>query len=412
MLKKIDNNLLVGLDIGTSKVAVVVAEMLPNGGIDIIGFGSRSCKGLKKGVIVNVDATVASIQQVVEEAELMAGCKINSVYVGISGNHINSFNSNGVTAIQNTEVTQADIDKVLNAARAIAIPADQKILHIIPQEYIIDRQPGIHFPIGMSGVRLEARVHVVTGSVSVAQNIITCLRKCNLEIDDIVLQPLAAGYAALSEDEKQLGVCLVDIGGGTTDVILYIDGTVQHSFVLPVAGDQITNDLAVALRQPAQTAEIIKVQHACAYIPMADAEHTINLNSEDYSKEQVISQKYLAEIVEPRYTELFELISEELHRAGFRNIPPAGIVLTGGSSQMHGVQELAENVFQAPVRLGMPQHITDMHDLIKDLCFASVVGLPLYGSNFQKHKVDKTFAAVESIKGVFDRVKHWFQGNF
>jgi cell division protein FtsA len=412
MPKKNDNNLLVGLDVGTAKVVAIVAEKLPNGVLDVVGVGSYPSNGLKKGAIVNVDSTVVAIQAAIAAAELMAGCQVRSVYTGISGRHINSFNSHVVGSIKNTEVTQADIDKILNTAKGNSMLVGQEILHVIPQEYIIDGQAGIKNPIGMFGSTLEVKVHIVTVASSAVQNIINCVRKCNLEIDDIILQSLAASYAVLSEDEKQLGVCLIDIGAGTTDVALYLDGALQHSFVLPVAGNQITNDLAVVLKQATQNAEIIKVQHACTYLPMVDPEYTINLGV-GYDKKQVISQQYLADIVVPRYTELFELIDQELKRAGFTQMPAAGIVLVGDSCLMPGVLQLAANILQSAVRLGIPQYTNCVQELEEKSCYTNGLGLLLYASKTQQPKVVAKFAPLAAgVLGILERVKHWFQGNF
>ena len=329
MSKRADKNLIVGLDIGTSKVVAIVGEVSPAEEIEIIGIGSSRSRGLKKGVVVNIESTVHSIQRAIEEAELMAGCEIHSVYTGIAGSHIRSLNSHGIVAIRDNEVSMGDIDRVIDAARAVAIPADQKILHILPQEFVIDSQEGVKEPIGMSGVRLEAKVHMVTGSVSAAQNIVKCVRRCGLEVDDVILEQLASSYAVLIEDEKELGVCLVDVGGGTTDIAVFTDGAIHHTSVIPIAGDQVTNDIAIALRTPTQHAEDIKVQYACALTQLANPEETIEVPSVGDRPARRLARQTLAEVVEPRYEELFTLVQAELRRSGFESLIAAGVGLTG-----------------------------------------------------------------------------------
>jgi cell division protein FtsA len=300
MQKKTEKNLIVGLDIGTSKVVAIVGEIMPEGDLEVIGIGSNPSRGLKKGVVVNIESTVHSIQRAVEEAELMAGCQIHSVYAGIAGSHIRSLNSHGIVAIRDKEVTPGDIERVIDAARAVAIPADQKILHILPQEFVIDNQEGIREPVGMSGVRLEAKVHMVTGAVSAAQNIIKCVRRCGLEVDDIILEQLASSYSVLTDDEKELGVCIVDIGGGTTDIAVFTEGSIRHTAVIPIAGDQVTNDIAVALRTPTQSAEEIKIKYACALTQMASSDETIEVPSVGDRAPRRQARHTLAEVVEPR----------------------------------------------------------------------------------------------------------------
>ena len=334
--------MVVGLDIGTSKVVCIVGEVSPEGDVEIIGIGSHPSRGLKKGVVVNIESTVQSIQRSVEEAELMAGCEIRGVYAGIAGSHIRSLNSHGIVAIRDREVFLPDIDRVIDAARAVAIPADQKILHILPQEFVIDSQEGVKEPLGMSGVRLEAKVHLVTCAVNAAQNIEKCIRRCGLEVEDIVLEQVASGYAVLTEDEKDLGVCLVDIGGGTTDIAIFTDGAIKHTAVIPIAGDQVTNDIAMALRTPTQNAEEIKIKYACALASLAGENETIKVPSVGERNDRDLSRQTLAEVVEPRYDELFTLVQAELRRSGFEDLVAAGIVLTGGTSKMEGVVELAK----------------------------------------------------------------------
>jgi len=410
-LKKTDKKLIVGLDIGTSKVSAVVGEVSEERGVDVIGIGIHPSRGLKKGVVVNIESTVQSIQRAVEEAELMAGCQINSVYAGIAGSHIRSLNSHGIVAIRDKEVTASDVDRVIDAARAVAIPADQKIIHILPQEFIIDNQEGIKEPIGMSGVRLESKVHMVTGAVSAAQNIIKCVRRCGLEVDDIILQQLASSYSVLLDDEKELGVCLVDIGGGTTDIAVFTEGAIRHTAVIPIAGDQVTNDIAVALRTPTQNAEEIKVKYACALAQLATAEESIEVPSVGERPPRRLARQTLAEVVEPRYEELLTLVQAELRRSGFEDLIAAGVVLTGGSSKMEGLMELAEEILHMPVRIGAPQSVSGLTDVVRNPIYATGVGLLLFGHN-NMHERGAQSVASGSFKSVWDRMKSWFQGNF
>lgn len=411
MPKKPDKNFIVGLDIGTSKVVAIVGEVTPEGGIDVIGIGSHPSLGLKKGVVVNIESTVQSIQRALEEAELMSGCQIHSVFTGIAGSHIRSLNSHGIVAIKEHEVTQADVDRVIDAAKAVAIPADQKILHILPQQFIIDSQEGVKEPIGMSGVRLEAKVHMVTGSVSAAQNIIKCVRRCNLEVDDIILQQLASSHAVLTEDEKELGVCLVDIGGGTTDIAVFTQGSIRHTAVIPVAGDQVTNDIAVALRTPTQNAEAIKLKYACALARLANPEETIEVSGGSDRPARPLSRVTLAQVVEPRYEELFSLVQAELQRHGLDELIGSGIVVTGGCAKMPGVIEMAEEIFQMPVRLGLPRYVTGLVDVLRNPIYSTGIGLLLYGRQQQLERHIDT-ATSQGLPGMWGRVKRWFQGNF
>jgi len=411
MSKRADKNLIVGLDIGTSKVVAIVGEVSPDEEIEIIGIGSSRSRGLKKGVVVNIESTVHSIQRAIEEAELMAGCEIHSVYTGIAGSHIRSLNSLGIVAIRDNEVSMGDIDRVIDAARAVAIPADQKILHILPQEFVIDSQEGVKEPIGMSGVRLEAKVHMVTGSVSAAQNIVKCVRRCGLEVDDVILEQLASSYAVLIEDEKELGVCLVDVGGGTTDIAVFTDGAIHHTSVIPIAGDQVTNDIAIALRTPTQHAEDIKVQYACALTQLANPEETIEVPSVGDRPARRLARQTLAEVVEPRYEELFTLVQAELRRSGFESLIAAGVVLTGGSAKMEGAVELAEEIFHMPVRIGMPQHVSGLSDVVRNPIYATGVGLLIFGQR-QVQTAGSSVRLDSGVKGILRRMKSWFQGNF
>ena len=411
MSRKADKQLIVGLDVGTSKVVAIVGDVLPEGGIQIVGIGSHPSRGLKRGVVVNIESTVQSIQRAVEEAELMAGCQIHSVYAGIAGSHVRSLNSHGVVAIRDKEVTQGDVERVIDAARAVSIPADQKILHILPQDFIIDGQDGIREPIGMSGVRLEVHVHIVTGALSAAQNIVRCVERCGLKVDDIVLEQLASSYAVLNEDEKDLGVCLVDIGGGTTDIAVFTEGAIRHTAVIPIAGDQVTNDIAVALRTPTHHAEEIKIKYACALPQLASADETIEVPSVGDRPPRRLARQTLAEVVEPRYEELFSLIQAELRRSGFEDAVPAGIVLTGGSAKMEGAVELAEEVFHAPVRLGIPQYVSGLVDVVRNPIHATGVGLLLFGAQSLPRDGSERRAKT-SVQDVWQRMKQWFQGAF
>ena len=413
MAKRDDDKLIVGLDIGTSKVLAIVGELTPTGEVEIIGVGHHPSRGMKKGVVVNIESTVQSIQRAVEEAELMAGCQIHSVYAGIAGSHISSFNSHGIVAIKDKEVGPGDVERVIEAARALAIPADQKVLHILPQEFIIDKQEGIREPIGMSGVRLEAKVHIVTGAVSAAQNIIKCVRRCGLEVDDIILEQLASSISTLTEDEKELGVCLVDIGGGTTDISVFTEGAIRHTAVIPIAGDQVTNDIAVALRTPTQYAEDIKKKYGCALTQLAHRDETIEVPSVGDRPPRKLSRQTLAEVIEPRIEELYSLIQAELRRSGFEDVVGSGLVLTGGSAKMEGVVDLAEEVFHMPVRLGVPQYVGGLKGVVQNPIFSTGVGLVLYGARCHEGKqyVQNPGASV-GVKGAWSKMKSWFQGNF
>jgi cell division protein FtsA len=401
--------MIVGLDIGTSKVVAIVGEVAPDGTLKIVGLGSHASRGLKKGVVVNIESTVQSIQRAVEEAELMAGCQIHSVYAGIAGSHIRSLNSHGIVAIRDREVYAHDVERVIDAAQAVAIPADQKILHILPQEYIIDSQEGIKEPLGMSGVRLEAKVHVVTCAVNASQNIEKCIRRCGLEVEEIILEQLASSYAVLTDDERELGVCLVDIGGGTTDIAIFTEGAIRHTGVIPIAGDQVTNDIAMALRTPTQYAEEIKIRYACALAQLAGADQTIKVPGVGERGARDLSRQALAEVVEPRYDELFTLVQAEIRRSGFEDVLAGGIVLTGGTAKMEGVVELAEEIFHMPVRIGAPAGVQGMLDIVKNPIYSTAVGLLLFGV--------KQYTANLGVKeppgrGLVKKMKQWFQGNF
>ncbi|MDQ8038821.1 MAG: cell division protein FtsA [Rickettsiella sp.] len=409
MARKPTKNVIVGLDIGTSKVNALVGEVKPDG-IEVIGLGVHPSLGLKRGVVVDIDATVNSIQQAVGEAEAMAGYPVRSVYTGIAGNHIRSLNSHGIVAIQSQEVTHADVERVIDAARAVAIPADRKILHILPQEFIIDSQEGIREPIGMSGVRLEAKVHMVTGAASAAQNIIKCIQRCGLEVSEIILEQLASSQSVLTEDEKELGVCLIDIGGGTTDIAIFTQGAIRFTSVIPIAGDQVTNDIAVALRTPTQSAEQIKRKYACALAELANSDELVEVTGVGDRPGRTLSKRALAEVVEPRYEELFRLVKTELHRSGFEEFLAAGIVLTGGASNVNGSVELAEKIFKLPVRLGNPQYVNGNNEVTNNGMYATGTGLLLYGYQQQCEQRKQPNHAM--FRGKLARMKNWLRENF
>jgi cell division protein FtsA len=411
MARKADKNVIVGLDIGTSKVLALVGEITADGAIEVIGIGSQPSRGLKKGVVVNIESTVQSIQRAVEEAELMADCEINAVYAGIAGSHVRSLNSHGVVGIHDREVTHADVEHVIEAAKAVAIPADQRILHVLPQEFIIDGQEGIRDPIGMSGVRLEAKVHIVTGADSAAQNIIKCVQRCGLSVEDVVLEQLASSFAVLTDDERELGVCLVDVGGGTTDIAVFSNGAIRHTAVIPIAGDQVTNDIAVSMRTPTQYAEDIKIRYACALSQLANPDESIEVPSVGERPARRLARQTLAEIVEPRYEELFNLIREELRRSGFEEMIAAGIVRTGGSARMEGAIELAEEIFHVPVRLGLPGQVKGLVDVVRNPIYATGVGLLLYARE-NSAPASRGAALSGNVAGALERMKSWFKGNF
>ncbi|MEM7304633.1 MAG: cell division protein FtsA [Pseudomonadota bacterium] len=410
MSKKSEPGMIVGLDIGTSKIVAIVAEVNEDNELEIIGIGSHPSRGLKKGVVVNIESTVQSIQRAVEEAELMAGCQIHSVYAGIAGSHIKSMNSHGIVAIKDREVVEGDVERVIDAARAMAIPADQKVLHVLPKEFIIDNQEGIREPIGMSGVRMEAKVHLVTGAVSAAQNIVKCIERCGLHADDIILEQLASSYAVLTEDEKELGICLIDIGGGTTDIAVFTEGAIKHTAVIPIAGDQVTNDIAIAMRTPTQYAEEIKIKYACALRQLTNPDEVIEVPSVGERAPRRLARQTLAEVVEPRYEELMSLVQAELRRSGYEHLIAAGIVLTGGSSKMEGVIELAEEVFHMPVRLGVPQYVSGLIDVVRNPIHATGVGLLLFG-HLSEQLSEGGKSSKNGMSSAFGRIKNWIQGN-
>ena len=379
--------MVVGLDIGTSKVVAMVAELGDDGQLQMVGIGAQESRGLKRGIVANIESTVLSIKRAIEEAELMADCKINAVTVSMGGNHISSMNSHGIVAIQAGEVSELDLERVIDAARAVALPSGQKILHILPQEYVIDGQEGIQDPLGMAGVRLEVKVHIVTCALNVSQNIVKCVSRCELNVDDIVLNALASSYAVLTDDEKELGVCLVDMGGGTIDVAVFTAGAIRHTAVIPVAGDQVTNDIAMALRTPTVHAEDVKVRYACALAQLTDLSESIKVPSVGDRPARDLSRQALADVVQPRYEELYTLVQAELRRSGYEELIAAGMVLTGGTAQMEGAVELAEEIFHMPVRLAKPHKAQGPSGLLDNPTYSTCVGLLNYalqaGSSIQ-----------------------------
>lgn len=373
------DKMLVGLDIGTTKICTVVGD-IQNGLINIIGIGSHPSKGLRKGVVVNIEGTVQSIRKAVEEAELMAGCQIDSVFAGIAGGHIRGINSHGVIAVKNREITEHDIERVIDAAKAIPIPMDREVIHVLPQEYIVDEQDGIRDPIGMCGVRLEGKVHIVTGALTSAQNIIRCANRAGLHVNDIVLEQLGCSEAVLSPEEKELGAGVVDIGGGTTDLVIFCNGSIKHTSVLSLAGNHITSDISLGLRTPAEEAEKLKKKYGCALVSMVKKEEMIEVPSVGGRKPRTLSRQTLAEIIEPRVEEILTLVQGEIVRSGYANLIGSGIVLTGGTAIMEGMPEIAEQVFNLPVRRGYPMGITGLVDLVNSPIYATGVGLVIYGS--------------------------------
>ena len=404
MSKKHLAEMIVGLDIGTSKVVAIVGEVNEDGDIEVIGLGSHPSSGMKKGVVINIESMVQSIQRAVEEAELMADCQVHSVHAGIAGSHIKSMNSHGMVAIKDKrEVAWGDVERVIDAARAVAIPAEQKILHVLPQEFIIDHQEGIREPVGMAGIRLDARVHLVTAAESAVQNIEKCVRRCGLEVDDVILEQLASSHSVLTEDEKELGVCLVDIGGGTTDIAVFTEGAIRHTAVIPIAGDQVTSDIAVAMRTPTQHAEEIKIKYACALKQLASVEEEIEVPSVGDRPSRQLSRQALAAVVEPRYEELLNLVQSELKHSGYLELLGAGVVLTGGSAKMEGVTELAEEVFHMPVRLGTPQYVKGLADVVRNPIYSTGVGLLIYG--LENGRDNRRVRSGE--EGLWARLKGW-----
>ena len=400
----------VGLDIGTTKICAVVGQ-INEGQVDIIGLGTYPSKGLRKGVVVNIDSTVLSIKKAVEEAELMAGCQITSVYAGIAGGHIKGINSHGVIAVKNREITSNDVKRVIDAASAVAIPMDREVIHIIPQEFIVDEQDGIRDPVGISGIRLEGRVHIVTGAITSAQNIIKCANRAGLDVNDIVLEQLGSSEAVLMPEEKELGVAIIDLGGGTTDLVIFSNGAIKHTAVVALAGNHITNDISMGLRTPLEEAEKIKKRYGCALTSLVQKDEMIEVPSVGGRNPRVLSRQTLAEIVEPRVEEILTLVHHEVMKTGYANLIASGIVLTGGTAVLEGLPELAEQIFNLPVRRGIPIGIGGLVDLVHSPIYATGVGLVLYGS---KHETQSKFKIGEAniFSKVTHRMKEWISEFF
>ncbi|KXB09433.1 cell division protein FtsA [candidate division MSBL1 archaeon SCGC-AAA385M11] len=402
------SELVVGLDIGTTKICAVVGETTNEGGVDVVGIGMSPSTGLRKGVVVNIEQTVQSIKRALEEAELMGGHEIRNVFAGIAGSHIMGFNSHGVIAVKGGEVTHRDMERVLDAAKAVAIPLDRELIHILPQEYIVDDQRGIEDPLGMAGVRLEVKVHIVTGAVSSAQNIVRSCHRTGLDISDIVLESLASSESALTDEEKEIGVALVDVGGGTTDLSVFCNDSIKHISVLPLGGMNLTNDIAFGLRTPVSSAEKIKIKHSFALADLVHNNETIEVPSVGGRKPRRVSKRVLAEICEPRIEEILSLVDQELVRSGYKGMVGAGVVLTGGTSLIAGIEELAEQVFDLPVRVGYPQGVGGLRDVVNNPKYATAVGLLIYGS--QQYRSVQRFRIRE--KNVFNRIlskmRRWF----
>ncbi|UCH00520.1 MAG: cell division protein FtsA [Deltaproteobacteria bacterium] len=400
--------LIVGLDIGTSKICAVVGEPRPDGMVDIIGMGSHPSIGLRKGVVINIENTVNSIKEAIEEAETMAGCEISSVYAGIAGGHIKGFNSHGIIALKKREVGKIDIDRVVDAARAVAIPMDREVIHTLPQEFIVDDQAGISDPTGMSGVRLEVKIHIVTGAVTSAQNIIKCANRAGLDVYDIILESLASSEAILTDEERNLGVALIDFGGGTTDLAIFSQGSIKHTSVLTLGGDNLTNDIAIGIRTPFKEAEKIKIRYGCGLTSFIGKDETIEVPSVGGRKPRTVSRQLLGEILEPRVEEIFSLICQEMVRSGYDDLVTSGVVVTGGSSILAGVPEIAEQVFNMPARVGYPEHIGGLKEIVNSPMYATAVGLVLYGANSQQREKRFRIRDTNIFNRIVSRMKRWF----
>ncbi|WP_297484569.1 cell division protein FtsA [Ferrovum sp.] len=407
-----NRSLIVALDVGTSKIVAVVAEINPEGtAYEIIGFGQVPSKGLRRGVVVDIELAVQSIQRVLEEAELMANVKIREVVTGIAGSHVRSKNSHGMVAIQNKEVTPGDVERVLETARAVNIPNDEQVLHVLTQEFIIDGQEDVREPVGMSGLRMEVRVHIITGSVSATQNIMRCIRRCGLEVSDLILQPLASARSVVTHDEKDLGVCLVDIGGGTTDIAVFVKGAIRHTAVIPLGGDQITSDIAMALRTPLAAAEEIKIQQGCALRQLVEGDQKVAVPGVGERGMRQMARQTLVEVIEPRVEEMFSLVLTELRTSRQLDLIPSGVVLTGGSSAMEGMLEVGEEIFHVPVRLGVPFYRGPLADVVRKPQFATVMGLLAFG--FEEHqKAQGGRSSLLTLGYSWERIKHWFKSSF
>jgi len=400
--------LIVGLDIGTSKICAVVGEVRPDGMVDIIGMGSHPSIGLRKGMVINIENTVNSIKEAIEEAETMAGCEISSVFAGIAGGHIKGFNSHGVIALKNREVGKRDIERVIDAARAVAIPMDREVIHTLPQEFIVDDQGGISDPSGMSGVRLEVKIHIVTGAVTSAQNIIKCANRAGLDVYDIVLESLASSEAILIDEEKNLGVALVDFGGGTTDLAIFSENSIKHTSVLTLGGDNLTNDIAIGVRTPFKEAEKIKIKYGCGLISLIGKDETIKVPSVGGREPRTVSRQLLGEILEPRVEEIFSLIHHEMVRSGYDDLVTSGVVVTGGSALLPGVPEIVEQVFNMPARIGYPGNIGGLKEIVNSPMYATAVGLVLYGAREQQRSKKFRIRDTNIFNRIVSRMKRWF----
>ena len=400
--------LIVGLDIGTTKICAVVGELQPDG-VEIIGIGSHPSEGLRKGVVINIEKTVNSIKEAIEEAETMAGCEISSVYAGIAGGHVKGFNSHGVIPLKEREVSRKDVERVIEAASAVAIPMDREVIHILTQEFIVDEQDGIMDPLGMSGVRLEAKIHIVTGAVTSAQNIIKCANRAGLDVSDIVLESLASSEAVLSEEERNLGAALVDFGGGTTDMAVFSKGSIKHTSVLSLGGDNLTYDLSIGLRTARKEAERIKMKYGCALCSMIGEDETVEVPGVGDRKARVLSRRILGEILEPRVEEIFTLIHNDLMRSGFSDTINSGVVVTGGSAELSGIAEMAEAVFKTPSRIGYPREIEGLVEVVNKPMYATAVGLVLYGAKRSKKGKKFRIRDTNIFGRVMDRMKKWFK---
>ncbi len=406
-----NRRMIVGLDIGTSKIVTIVAELQADNNIEVVGLGQHASKGLKKGVVIDIELTVQSVQRALEEAELMADCKIEHVFSGISGSHIKSYNSHGMVKIKEGEVMQSDVDYVIETAKAMSLPADQEILHCLTQEFEIDGQNDVRSPLGMSGKRLDVRVHIVSGAISAAENIMKCIKRCGVNPISLTLQPLASGKAVLTEDERELGVCLIDIGGGTTDIAIYKNGTIRHTAVLPIAGDQMTNDIAIAFRTRTATAEEIKIQHGCAYTQLADSEETIEVPGVDEREARELPIARLSEVLETRIEELYKMVLSELQSSGMEQLIDAGIVITGGASMMKGMVELGEDVFRKQVRIGLPKNVGGLSEVVNNPRYATGVGLLMLGQEQVINKQNVTLGQ-SGLSRAAKAMKSWFQRTF
>ncbi|MEK7286490.1 MAG: cell division protein FtsA [Nitrospirota bacterium] len=405
-------NHLVGLDIGTTKICVIVGEVVGDKRIDIIGIGTHPSKGLKKGMVINIDSTVESVKRAVEEAENMAGVEINSVYTGIAGGHIQGLNGKGVIAVKEGEISRSDIERVLDAAKVVSIPSDREILHVIPQEFIVDGQDGIRDPLGMSGTRLEACVHIITGAVTSAQNIVKCVQRAGLETMEVVLQPLASSEAVLSAEERDLGVLVVDIGGGTTDMAIFVEGAVRHTAVLPIGGNHLTNDIAIGLRTPIQEAEKLKIRHGCALTELVKENETVEVSGVGGRPARIMSRQLLSEIIEPRAEEIFTLVAAEIEKAGFEDKVPSGVVLTGGSSLTPGMAELCEQVLNLPTRIGAPSDMGGLIDIVRSPIYSTGVGLLLYAYKNQEKKMAVSHKSGGLLSRIKEKMKEWAKDFF